>query len=63
MIYEIVLAVGIVCLIFVAGFILGKSVTGMRYAEKLDKKNKTIDKREEQINELYEKLRKVHKEC
>ena len=63
MIYEIVLAVGIVSLIFVAGYILGKSVTGMRYAEKLDKKNKTIDRREEQIDELYEKLRKVHKEC
>lgn len=63
MIYEIVLAVGIVCMIFVAGYVLGKSVTSMRYAEKLDKKNRVIEKREDQINELYEKLRKASKGC
>ena len=61
MIYEIVLAVGIVSILFVAGYVLGHAVASMRYAEKLDKKNRIIEKREDQIDELYEKLRKDKK--
>lgn len=55
---EIFVGVGILGLIMFSGYLIGKTVASMKYATKIDKLKIKLEKREDKIDELYEKIRK-----
>ena len=55
---EIFVGVGILGLVMFSGYLLGKTIASLKYAAKIDKLKIQLEKREDQVDELYEKLRK-----
>lgn len=55
---EIFVGVGILGLVMFSGYLIGKTVASLKYAARIDKLKNQLEKREDQVDELYEKLRK-----
>lgn len=55
---EIFIGVGILGLVMFSGYLIGKTVASLKYATRIDKLKNQLEKREDQVDELYEKLRK-----
>ena len=52
----------IIALLFVSGlslgFTIGKTLASMKYSTRIDNLNKIIDDREDELNRVYEEIRK-----
>ncbi len=57
-----VISVVIIALIFVSGlllgFTIGKTLASMKYGTRIDNLHKMIDDREDELNRVYEDIRK-----
>lgn len=54
----LVISVAIFVVGFVVGITIGNTLTSMKYGTKIDNLNSVIDDREDELNRVYEDIRK-----